>query len=355
MAYAEKLPSGSWRVQASRVLNGKRQRRSFTVSPEECGGDSRRAKAKAELMASEWIAALKEELPCNITVKKAMLSYIEDRSRILSPSSQREYTRNVGYFERIHDVRVEDVTSQDIQRIINHMAGTVKAKTIRDRVSFLLTCLDAAGSEKRFRLSYPVSVPREQTAPDHRQVLTLISEADAVMKPIICLAAFYSLRRGEICALKFSDVSYDLHSVSVHANMVKGPDGFVYKDIPKTSGSIRTVYPIPDVMDLLPSGGSPDEFLFPFTPDALERRFKRLKDKLGIDVRFHDLRHYAASFRSDLNIPRKYIEEVGGWEKDSKVLTSVYDNTLNSSRKKFTQVANDWISDTYGEALKIAK
>ena len=355
MSYAEKLPSGSWRVQASRVVQGKRQRRSFTVSPEECGGDSRRAKAKAELMASEWVAALKDELPCNITVKKAMLSYIEDRDKILSPSTRREYTRNIGYFERIHDIRVEDVTSQDIQRIINHMAGTVKGKTIRDRVSFLLSCLDVAGSEKRFRLSYPANVPSDHVAPDHNQVMDLLSAADATMKPIICLAAFYSLRRGEICALRFSDVSYDLQFVSVHASMVKGQDGFVYKDMPKTSGSIRTVNPIPDVMDLLPSGGAPDDYLFPFTPDALERRFKRLKDRLGINVRFHDLRHYAASFRSDLNIPRKYIEETGGWTKDSKVLTNVYDNTLNSSRKKFAQVANDWISDTYSDALKIAK
>ena len=44
MAKAKKLPSGSWRVQASITLDGNLIRRSFTAA----------SKDKAELLAKEW-------------------------------------------------------------------------------------------------------------------------------------------------------------------------------------------------------------------------------------------------------------------------------------------------------------
>lgn len=355
MASVKKLPSGSWRAQASHVVNGKRIVRSFTVSPKECANDSRKAKALAELKASEWLATFEENRICNLTVRKALENYIEDHASVLSPNSVRGYRQYIPYFDDIGGMRVDDVRSQDIQRIISAMSLKVKPKTVKDRVSFLLTALDYAGNDRKFKLSYPAAVPRNTTTPDHHQIADLLNAADDLMKPIICLAAFYSLRRGEICALTFEDVSFDLGSVYVHRSMAKGPDGvWVVKDIPKTSGSIRTVYPDAEIMALLPSDGSGQDFLFPLTPDALERRWKRLKDKVGIDVRFHDLRHYAASFRSDLNIPKKYTEEVGGWSKGSHVLTEVYDNTLQSSRQKFNRKTNEWITENFSEVLKKA-
>lgn len=42
------------------------------------------------------------------------------------------------------------------------------------------------------------------------------------------------------------------------------------------------------------------------------------------------------------------IEEVGRW-KNSNVLKKVYDNTLNSSRKKYTQIANKFIEEKFSE------
>lgn len=361
MANATKLPSGSWRVRACYTKNGKKCVRSFTVDPKECGGDSRKAKALAELKASQWIASFEEEKFYNLTVRKALDNYILDNEGVLSPNSVRAYRQYIQYFDDIADMKVDAVRNTDIQPLISQMARKVKPKTVKDRISFLLSALDYAGCDRKFRLNYPEGVPRNTTTPDHDQISALLGAADDVMKGIICLAAFYSLRRGEICALDHSDISRDMGSVYIHRSMAKGPDGeWIVKDIPKTAASIRTVYPIPEVMALLPSSGSGDGFLFSsfsndqirLNPDALERKWTRLKKKAGVDIRFHDLRHYAASFRSDIDIPLKYTGEVGGWSKGSHVLTDVYDNTLNSSRKKFTQKANDWITSTFSEELK---
>ena len=52
MATARKLPSGAWRTQASKTIDGRYVRKSFTVHPDECGGDSKKAKALS------WTTAL---------------------------------------------------------------------------------------------------------------------------------------------------------------------------------------------------------------------------------------------------------------------------------------------------------
>lgn len=49
-------------------------------------------------------------------------------------------------------------------------------------------------------------------------------------------------------------------------------------------------------------------------------------------------------------IPKKYIQEVGGWvDGNSSVLDRVYDNAMDSSRKKYTQIANRFIEQTFQE------
>lgn len=77
-----------------------------------------------------------------------------------------------------------------------------------------------------------------------------------------------------------------------------------------------------------------------------------MREKCGIDANFHSLRHFAASFRSDIGIPQKYIEEVGGWTGESEILKTIYDNGLTSSRKKYTQMTNDYIRANFEKVLK---
>ena len=132
--------------------------------------------------------------------------------------------------------------------------------------------------------------------------------------------------------------------------MVITPAGsYEYKELPKTSDSIWTVYLPKKIIDLLPISEDPEEYLFKMNPTNLWKRYDRLRKRCGVEAGLHDLRHFAASFRSDLNIPAKYIEEVGGWAKDSHVMTNIYDNALTSTRKKYIQITNRYIEDTFKE------
>ena len=352
MAKAKQLPSGSWRTQESKVVNGRVVRRSFTVSPAECGGDWRKARNLSELNARMWKDDLEELLYNGPTIGLALENYINDRSRVLSPSTIRGYRQMIPSFDSISGLQVSDLKSPDLQRLINDMAMEVKTKTIKNRIGFLMSALDYAGFDKKLKIRYPQNNSVKVKAPEADEVYLILEECGDAMRPIIALAAFGGLRRSEICALKFGDISRDLRLVYVRAGLVLGDDGYIYKPFPKNENSIRSVELPSFVLDLLPDEGSANDFIFDLTPAAISDRFARLADRLHIDTTFHGLRHYAASFRSDLGIPAKYIEEYGGWSPGSKILPEHYDNTLASSRRKYLDLANAYIEKNFKSLLE---
>lgn len=347
MALAKKLPSGSFRTQVTKYINGKRVVKSFTVSPQETRGDWRKAKQQSELLAREWQLAHDYDETFSKPVRDALEEYIEDRSQVLSPRTIYDYRKLIPFFGSVLDVPVDDMATPQVQALINEWSVSISEKTIRNRISFLLSALDYAGNDKRFKLRYPQKRVRKVLAPDVQDVQRLLDNAPADLLPILCLAAFGSLRRGEIAALKQMDISRDMNTVTVHADMVKTGDGYVYKDLPKTAGSIRTIELPKKIIGLLPVSDDPGAYVFGVNPNMISHKYDNLKRRCGISTTFHSLRHFAASFRSDLGVPRKYIEEVGGWREGSRVMVEVYDNTLTSTRKKYTQMTNKYIEDNF--------
>ena len=355
MAKARKLPSGAWRTQASKMTGGKRVVRSFTVHPDETGGNSRNAKVKSELLAREWQSEIEVEEVCSVTVGEAIDRYIKDREKVLSPRSIRDYRALIPFFDPIKDICISDIKTSEIQALINEWSVNLGTKTIRNRTGFLMSVLNYSDCDRRFKLRYPQRTVKKKPVPDTDDLQRLLSEAADSFRPLIMLAAFGSLRRGEVCALKQKDISKDMKTVYVHADMIQTEKGIVYKDMPKTSGSVRTVQLPKFVIDSLPLTDDPEAFVFDYTINMVTSDFTRLRNKCGLECSFHSLRKYAASFRSDLKIPQKYIEEVGGWKNDSTVLRDVYDNALTSSRKKYTQIANKFIEDNFEDIIVKAK
>ena len=119
--------------------------------------------------------------------------------------------------------------------------------------------------------------------------------------------------------------------------------------MPKTAQSVRRIELAPEVMDMIPHVG-PKDYVIELTPDAITRRFERLRAKACVTCRFHDLRKYAASIRSEI-MPGKYVEADGGWKPDSKILKSIYDKPFKETRKEYSKKINDKIIKDYGEQL----
>ena len=101
MANARKLPSGAWQTRATKVINGEKVTKSFTVNPKQCQGDSRKAKAQSELLAREWVLTTEAQQIYGVTVETALNQFINDREKVLSPSTITNYRRFLPLFAPI--------------------------------------------------------------------------------------------------------------------------------------------------------------------------------------------------------------------------------------------------------------
>ena len=342
MATAKKLPSGSWRCRIYDYTDekGNQHYKSFTAD----------TKRKAEKLADIYLDACAERNRTaridRITVQEALTRYIDAKSGVLSPSTLRGYRKMAANdFGNIEDVDIFDLTSERLQRFISSLTRNRRRspKTVSNIYGLLSAALSMFRPDAVFHVSLPKRAKQKKTAPSNRQIRELFFAADHEMKVCIALAAFGSMRRGEICALKYSDMKGDL--ISVHADIIENEDcKFVYKEIPKTSDSIRTVKLPHEVIKMI-GKGKPDDFIVKRNPPAVTYSFRKLRDKLNLDIRFHDLRHYFASIGAVLGIPDTYMSDFGGWRRGSSVMKEVYQNVIEDEKEKYRDVMVDHFSD----------
>lgn len=350
MATARKLPSGAWQTRPTKTINGKVITKSFTVHPDECGGDSKKAKRMSEQKASTWLMEFEADT-IRTSVGKAMELYIEDRSAVLSPSTIADYKRMPKHFGSLVNVVADDVDSKMIQALINEMAmDNLNARTIKNRIFFLISALNYVGVDKKFKLRFPSQIKPNLAPPEPSEFHRLLALASPEEKLTIILAGLYTLRRGEIAGLCGEDLLWDMNSIYVHTSRVQNDKKeWIRRPMPKNLNSVRIIQVDPDIMALFPHVG-PKEYVISMNPNEITKHFIRLREKACASCRFHDLRKYAASIRSAI-MPSKYVEADGGWQKGSQVLSSIYDKPFKESRNEYSKKLNKMIVEEYGDVL----
>ena len=330
MATPKKLPSGKWRAQGFyRDETGKVHRPSFVAS----------TKAEAARMVAEWQAGKSME-PSDMAVKDCIERFISSREAVLSPSTIRGYrAMQKKFYGKIEHIRIQSLTSEDLQAYISNFGINHSPKSVRNAYALLSSSLSMF-TDKKYRVTLPQKIEYMRIMPTDDDVRTLMEQANQHLRKAIALAAVGTLREGEVCALRYKDIDRTRNTIHVHSDMVKDQHGkWVIRPCPKTSSSDRYI-PLPQqVIDLL-GDGEPEELVYGRTPAAINQGFNRLRARVGLKCRYHDLRSYAASIMHALNIPDQYIQERGGWETDT-ILKSVYRNTLSDQSVKYANRAND--------------
>jgi integrase len=157
------------------------------------------------------------------------------------------------------------------------------------------------------------------TAPAVSDVVRLMDAAaakgDSVLATAIALAAVTGMRRGELCALKWSAVDLEVGRLRVSQSLSVTP-GRLHMGDTKTH-QVRNIALDRGAVDLLAErrldqekyGRTvgvelvPDPYVLsrdadasqPCLPDGLGRAYWRLTRELGIRTRFHDLRHFSTT------------------------------------------------------------
>ncbi len=144
-------------------------------------------------------------------------------------------------------------------------------------------------------------------------------EDDEQEAELVRVAAYAGLRLGELLALRWRDVDFAGHALTISRAMSDGVESST------KSGRIRRV-PLPDqaagALDRLSKREdytTEDELVFcnvfgrHLDGSALRRRFKRARDKAGLrPLRFHDLRHTYGSLLAAAGVDLVTIQAVMG-------------------------------------------
>jgi len=320
MVKAKKLKSGSWRclVFAGYDDQGKRKYKSITVKD-----PSRKGKKECERLAAEW-SAQNQELPSSqLTVHATVRKYIDIKKKVLSPSTIRAYEL---YLRRriqpIKDKKIGDLTQTDVQQWINGLTGECAPKYIKNVYGLFSAALSYYG-HRSFDVAFPSAAPKATYTPCDADIMLLldhIADRPQLLSAVL-LAAFGSLRRGEICALQPADLTEN--RVRICKSMVRDTDGYWHtRPMAKTDDSNRLVILPPQVAAMI-------QLPICLHPEQVSNRFRRAVASSGCQrrFRFHDLRHYYVSIAHALGIPDAYIMSMGGWRTDY-VMHRVYRDTL---------------------------
>ena len=342
------LPSGKYRYRLyiGTGTDGKKLYKSFTAP----------TLRKAQQAADEWAATHKTMDPNNPTFSEAASSYIDAREPVLSPSTTAEYRRQLHYLEEHFPMfcrmRMSAVTTNDVQSIVSALTAKQKEnpavstlpkritpKTVINYYGFVSTVLKSQGVQIGTiklpqRRQTPLNIPENEII---TQLLAIIQDTELEI-PVL-LAAFGPMRRGEICALRMEDIDFETGTVHVHRSMVLDSDKQWREKGPKsTAGERFIIYP-KYVTDKIKERG----YVAKCTPNTMTRRFIRTLSRHGFEhFRFHDLRHFAASFQIALGIPPEYIMERGGWNNGATMRR--YIHALDEQKKEMSDKANQAFS-----------
>lgn len=256
----------------------------------------------------------------------AFLRYKEE-SGTIEPSTVRSYRGEVKQIcAYLGNVRLDELSVQDVNKWMSDMTADGYApKSVAKPFRLLKQALKWGMSQDLIRKNVCdyCKPPKRVKTPinalnreDRTRMLKLAiaAEAESPLGLAIELALTTGMRRGEVCALRWSDFD-EKGTITVSHALGNGPGGFYLKE-PKTGSSARTIPLTRHTAMVLKAkrsdtwrvmgemGVDPgDPYILgtqvpdsrPYNPTQLGKDFAAFCKMNGFDCTFHDLRHTFAT------------------------------------------------------------
>lgn len=319
------------------------------------------------------------------TVERLLHEWLEHATPSLSP---RTVLVTRGYIDSticpaIGSIQVAKLTSQDIDRFYRRLltVGGPRKKytpaTIR-RVHGILRRALSQGVRWGWITRNPATdaspprVPvkelRPPTPDEVARLFTLAGETNPRLAMLVVLAASTGARRGELLALRWSDVDLARNVLSIERGLIlagrelieHGTKTHQGRRIALDASTVELLKAHHEQMVELASESGvqlgPSAFLFtdsvdgslPLRPDSVSRTFRTLCERAGVEgVRFHDLRHYVATRLLGAGVDIRTVAGRLGHRNASTTL-NVYSHFLPEADRD----AADTLAKLFGAALE---
>ncbi len=341
MAKAKQLPSGTWRVQAKAKVNGETITRSFSApTAKEAEREAEKWQKHCKMIGSDYT---------RMTVKEAMLNYIDINKHRLSPSTELEYNRiaNNDMLDII-EKPLYTLTCPMIQQSIAKASVKLSPKTVKNRYSFLKTVLAVYYPDFIWAVNFPKPKKPIKKSFSHTYIKTIFKALSGTDFEIECFLGMLSMRASEIAGTRWSDINYSNKTLHVCRTKLRSKTkDFVVVDYTKTEMSDRIIY-LPDyVCELLKERQaiSKDEYISSVNPNRYWQKLNAILKKNNIEeLGFHKLRHIYSSLTSDLGIDAQIRMENGGWSNEY-IMNGTYRHTLSEAQKEANRKMNMYVNN----------
>lgn len=359
-------PDGKWRAQVS--LDGRRL--SFL------------ANTKKEALA--WILETKNQIARGLTYQGADLTLEEFLAEWLSTVSSSgskgtyftySWTVEKRIIPYIGNVNLMDLRPDRIQRFYNYLqkeglsahAVAVTHKTLRVAMNHAVK-LGLIGRNPCSGTIPPKPEQSEMMFYDDEQVRSLLKTAQDIgdkLYPLYFLAIHTGMRQAELMGLKWEDVDWNLSTIQVK-RQVRHFTGAGYAFLgPKSKSGTRTIKLGKQALEILRDHKKDQEMIIssakgnwthldlifsstvgtPLTASNIRRDFRKLLKASGLPkIRFHDLRHTAASLMLNHGIPVLIVSKRLGHSKPS-ITIDVYGHIIPSRQEEAAQLMDNLMFD----------
>jgi integrase len=242
----------------------------------------------------------RQRRPAGVTVSDVVEEWWAVTERSVKPRTAERYEDHRRIIEQhVGRVLVGDLDYHRVQRFVVDLQRDYAPKTVHHTYGVLSLVLKHA--YRLGQISKPIPKPilpritkPKLTIPTRGQVELLAEASQAWLHAAVILAGYCGLRQGELLALHQADVNIGEGWVFIHQARNKSSGAL---EATKTD-SVRRVYLPRRVSGVLQEHLEEHAAarVFPMTASVFDKSWRRSRTAVDLDgVRFHDLRHSAAS------------------------------------------------------------
>jgi integrase len=263
---------------------------------------------------------------------------------------------------RFGHLRLHELRRRDVQRLVDDLrAGGASASQVRNALDPLRVVFRRAIRDELVtaspceHLDLPALRPAEQRVPAPADVAGLLAALPEADRPLWATAFYAGLRRGELRALRWTDLDLDAGVIRVR----HGWDDVEGEQAPKSRAGVRDVPVIPQLREHLiehrrSTGRMGAALVFgrtaavPFSTSSVHRRAVEAWKDAGLPpVGLHLARHACVSFMAAAGVPVTDAQTFAG-HSDYRTTASIYTHTLPGAEAEAARRVGAFLSDAQG-------